>query len=219
MTAGSTFILDPLAADYAYYALKANAFATEVDAQWTATGAPTPTCAELDLIEECSAGVWSFGRSPLATGPDIIPTNYSGVALAVVNAAQQGNVEIIAAGVDPNAACGGGGGGGGNMSMVRFPIGTATVSSTNSIPASAVISSVMIEIDTPYSEGATIEVGQTGTPTLLMATSDNDPQADNQYFINTDTPWGTLDPVLVTIGGSPSAGAGYCKVEFAVPED
>jgi hypothetical protein len=109
------------------------------------------------------------------------------------------------------------GGASGAVAEIRFAIGTgATQNSATQIPAGAFISSTEVEITTPYSGGATITVGQTGTPALLQATSDNAPTLAGTYQVNGDTAWGASPlTVLVTVGGAPGAGAGFVIVRYS----
>jgi len=75
-----------------------------------------------------------------------------------------------------------------------------------------------VKITTPYSNG-TIEVGQTGTPALLQATADNVSTVANEYDAPQRTSWGGASlPVLTTITGAPSAGAGFVTVEYALAQ-
>lgn len=103
---------------------------------------------------------------------------------------------------------------------LRMAVGTgASQSSASNIPANAVVESVMLDVTTPFSGGATVSIGQTGSTALLMATGDNFPQTAGQYYIPIDTPWGASAlPLLITVGGAPAAGVAEAKVEFSVPE-
>jgi hypothetical protein len=107
----------------------------------------------------------------------------------------------------------------GAVYRVRLVIGTgASQSSVTSIPANAYVSSCMLDVTTPYSGGATISIGQTGTVALLMATGDNTATIANQYVNLEDTAWGASAlAVLVTIGGAPAAGAGAVVVDYSLP--
>ena len=107
----------------------------------------------------------------------------------------------------------------GVVSCIRMPItNAASQSSTTSIPANAIIRRAMLDITTPYSGGATIAVGQTGTTSLLMATGDNVATLANQYEASMDVAWGAgALAVLVTVAGAPAAGAGFCVVEYTSP--
>jgi hypothetical protein len=100
---------------------------------------------------------------------------------------------------------------------IDFAIGTgASQSSVTSIPAGAIVLRAEVKITTPYSGGATIAVGQTGTTTLLQATGDNTPTIVNEYDADQRTGWGASAlPVLVTVGGAPSAGVGTVTVMYA----
>jgi hypothetical protein len=107
---------------------------------------------------------------------------------------------------------------GGSIRQITFTLTNgASQSSTTQIPANAVVSKVQLEITTPYSGGATIAVGQTGSTSLAMGTTDN-PQAAGIYEIAEDVSWGGSPlAVLVTVAGSPAAGAGKCIVFYSTP--
>lgn len=106
----------------------------------------------------------------------------------------------------------------GAVYAIDFVIGTsASQSSVTSIPANAVVLRTDVTITTPYSGGATIAVGQTGTTTLLQGTADNYPQTVDEYQNLARVPWGGSSlPVLVTVGGSPAAGAGVVTVNYSL---
>ena len=99
---------------------------------------------------------------------------------------------------------------------IRFAVTTAATStSVTSIPAGAQIVDAQLSVTTPFSGGTTISVGQTGSVSLLMGTGDNTPGTNNIYQVQQDTPWGGSPlPVLVTVGGSPGAGAAVCIVKY-----
>ena len=102
--------------------------------------------------------------------------------------------------------------------VIDFAIGTgASQNSTSSIPANAIVDYVLLNITTPYSGGATIAVGQTGTTNLLLSTGDNTPQTVDQYMSEARVAWGGSPlPVLVTVGGSPGAGVGTVTVAYSL---
>lgn len=92
-------------ADYTLYAEMADAYAQQFDTSW---GVGSPTNYELLEIDSASEAVWE-NSSVLPSGMAIVPGNYTQVVLAVIARVQQGNAQIIAEGIDPNAAGGGGG--------------------------------------------------------------------------------------------------------------
>jgi hypothetical protein len=102
---------------------------------------------------------------------------------------------------------------------IRFAItNAASQSSATSIPANAIVYDCKLDVTTPFSAGATIKIGQTGTTNLLMDTGDNTPQVSNLYDAVQDTAWGASPlAVLVTVGSAPAAGAGFVVVEYGVP--
>jgi len=107
----------------------------------------------------------------------------------------------------------------GVVSTIQMTIGTsATYTSVTSIPASAVVLRVELNITSAYTAGATISAGQTGSTALVMATADNVPQTIDLYLADQVTAWGGSSlPVLVTIGSSPSSGAGTVTVLYTSP--
>jgi hypothetical protein len=108
----------------------------------------------------------------------------------------------------------------GGVQTIRIPVALATVSSTTTIPANSVIQSTEINVGTPYSGGATISIGQTGSTALLQATTDNTPQSANLYGVEEDVSWGASPlAVLVTVSGAPAAGAAAVIVRYVqVPQ-
>jgi hypothetical protein len=102
---------------------------------------------------------------------------------------------------------------------IRLPITiTGTATSTTEIPSGSKVLECVVNIETQYSEGATIEVVVDGAVTDVTAqgTTENDPQTVNTYR---SRPMADIDadsegPVKVTIGGTPAAGAGEVIVEY-----
>jgi hypothetical protein len=81
-----------------------------------------------------------------------------------------------------------------------------------------------IEITTPYSAGATITLGQTGSTSLLLGTTDVDPVSaivsgnGNEMEADEEVAWGSTSlPLLTTVGGAPAAGAGFAAAEYYLP--
>jgi hypothetical protein len=113
-----------------------------------------------------------------------------------------------------------GAGASGSMRVIRMPItNAASQSSVTTIPANAVVEDTRVEITTPYSGGATITVGQTGSAALLQGTGDNLPTVAGMYETPQDVAWGASAlAVLVTVAGAPAAGAGFVIVQYAVAD-
>lgn len=106
----------------------------------------------------------------------------------------------------------------GSSLCIQVTTGLATVSSVTSIPANAVITRVVTTVSTAYSAGTTISVGQTGTVSLLQATGDITPQTIDSYGSSLPVAWGSSAlPVLITITGSPTVGAGTVLVQYTSP--
>ncbi len=108
--------------------------------------------------------------------------------------------------------------------LIRFPItNAASQSSSTSIPAGSVVVRAMIDMQstdltTPvaFSGGATVAIGQTGTSSLLIADGDFDVTVSGNVYDALDpVAWGgSALPVLVTVAGSPAAGAATVVVEY-----
>jgi hypothetical protein len=103
------------------------------------------------------------------------------------------------------------------MVTIRIPVGTATVSSAASIPSGAVVMRAYLNVTTLYSGGATISLGTAANASLFMTTAQNTPQTVNLYDIQQDTVNAVSDPLLVTVAGSPGAGAAEACVQYATP--
>lgn len=102
---------------------------------------------------------------------------------------------------------------------IEFAIGTgAAQTSTTSIPANATVLRCELTVATPFSAGTTISIGRTAATTLLMATTDNVATVAGEYDAPQRTAWGVSAlPVLATVAGSPSVGAGTCTVVYTIP--
>ena len=107
----------------------------------------------------------------------------------------------------------------GALQVVKLPItNAASQSSTTQIPANATVRCCALDITTPYSAGATITVGQTGTPALLMGATDSLATVAGLYQNEGDISWGASAlAVLVTVAGTPAAGAGFVLVHYTQP--
>jgi hypothetical protein len=107
----------------------------------------------------------------------------------------------------------------GAVYCINFILGTSvSQSSVTSIPANAIVLRCDLNVTTPYSAGTTIAIGQTGTTSLLQATTDNVPTVADTYEAEQVTAWGSSAlAVLATIGGSPSAGVATVTVLYSSP--
>jgi hypothetical protein len=104
----------------------------------------------------------------------------------------------------------------GASDVIVFAVGTATASSVTSIPNNAIILRATLLVTTPYSGGATISIGNAGTPAELQATTDNDPQVNGTYDAPQQTTWTGPAIVQATVAGGPAAGASSVMVEYVV---
>ena len=105
----------------------------------------------------------------------------------------------------------------GTPAVIRIPIALATVSSATNIPSGSVVLRAFLDVTTPYSAGTTIELGTAANAALFMTTAQNTPQSADLYDNPQDTAIGATDPLLVTIAGGPSVGAGFACVEYVTP--
>lgn len=101
--ASGHYLSDASPLDYTPQAQWADAFAQAIDTAW---GSSAPTNAELYAIQLVSAAVW-IGRSPLEKTESGFYEAYESLALGIVALVQQGNAQIVAEGIDPNAGGGG----------------------------------------------------------------------------------------------------------------
>lgn len=109
----------------------------------------------------------------------------------------------------------------GTTAVVRFTItaaGGATQDSVTSIPAGNRIFEAREEVVTPWSAGTTVNVGNTATPNLLIATADVDEESADTYVIPQDTAWPINSVVRATVGGAPGVGSSIITVFFATPD-
>jgi len=110
----------------------------------------------------------------------------------------------------------------GAVRSIRYAIANAPASqdSANQLPVGAIVLRAEVIVTTPFSGGATISVGQVGFLTAFMATADNFATVANQYEVPQDSTPPVLPGVIrTTIGGAPAAGAGFVRIEFAVPNN
>jgi hypothetical protein len=104
---------------------------------------------------------------------------------------------------------------GGSVQEIRFAIGAgAAQSSAFTLPAGSVVIDAEVDVKTPYSPGATMQVGILGTPNLFMDTPDIVATSADLYAEHQDTVLAGPAKVLVTVAGAPVAGAGFCIVRF-----
>lgn len=164
------------------------------------------------LLWDDGTGVGTVTVLPAKTGNTIVTTAaFSGGTITLAS-----NQEYVWSGaawvnISPSVA--------GAIYEIRFAITTAaSQSSATTIPANAIVLRAYLDVTTPYSAGATIQVGQTGTTALLMGTADNFPTVAGIYDADQDTAWGASAlAALVTIGAAPAAGAGFCGVLYTLP--
>jgi hypothetical protein len=111
---------------------------------------------------------------------------------------------------------GGGGGGSGSVNVMEFTATTSTATSSTQIPANATIMSVAVQVSTAYSAGATISLGTAASTSLLMATTDLAPQQVGIYPLEVmGLSWASAANVVLTISGSPAAGAARVRIVYA----
>lgn len=164
---------------------------------------------------EISATAVTEDHKVLVDGADTTPEFLAaklaagaGITLAILNPGANEQVQINATG---SALAG-------VLNVIRYAIGTgATQDSATAIPAAAIIFSAWLDVQTPYTAGATISIGQPGSLTRFQLTTDNNPQAAAIYEKDQDTTSVGLAVVRTTIAGGPVAGAGFVIVKYATP--
>ncbi len=102
----------------------------------------------------------------------------------------------------------------GGVQEIRFALGTATASSTTSIPNNAIVIAAELNVTTPYTGGATVSIGTAGSPSALQATTDNNPQAAGIYQVMQDTAYPGPATVQATVAGAPIAGVAQVIVRY-----
>jgi hypothetical protein len=165
------------------------------------------------LLWDDGSGAGVVAVIPAVTGNTIVTTAaFSGGTISL--AANQMYVWTGSAWLDiaPSVA--------GVTYMIRTTLGTATASSATQIPANAIIYDARLDVTTPYSAGATISLGITGTAALFMATTDNTATVAGLYQVMQDTSVGASAAALLgTITGAPAAGAAQMVVLYGVPNN
>jgi hypothetical protein len=104
----------------------------------------------------------------------------------------------------------------GGLQVIRFAVTTASAqNSVTSIPAGALVFDAFLDVQTGFSAGTTITIGNAGSPALLLGTADNLATAIGIYDVPQDTSWGgSPATVLVTVAGSPSVGSAFAVVKY-----
>jgi hypothetical protein len=166
------------------------------------------------ILWDDGSGVGTVAVIPAATGNTIVTTAaFSGGTISLL--ANQMYVWTGAAWLDiaPSVA--------GVTNMIRFAVtNAASQSSATSIPANAIIYDARLDVTTPYSGGASISLGITGSVALFMATADNTATVANLYQAQQDTSVGaSAAPLLVTVTGAPAAGSGFAIVIYSIPNN
>jgi hypothetical protein len=172
-----------------------------------------------DKIESLITDAVLFG---LATATRVRLKNSAGVLEARNNA---DTLYIIGRGADPVGAndwvtLGYLTANGGNYQVLQYTItaaGGATQDSTTSIPAGNVVYEAREDVTVAWSVGATVNVGDTATPALIIATADVDEQSVDTYVIPQRTTWPIASVVRSTIAGAPAVGTSVITVFYGTP--
>ncbi len=91
--------------------------------------------------------------------------------------------------------------------------------SATSIPAGASVQFAYVLVTTVFDGAATLDLGQTGSTSLLIANTLIDLTQLGMNGGPSGQPWGaTALPVLMTFGGAPTQGAGKIIVIYATPK-
>jgi hypothetical protein len=100
--------------------------------------------------------------------------------------------------------------------VVKVAVALVTAESTEELPDSVTVTNCWIEVETPYTAGATLTITRKGDATvILQAVTDNDLQTAGIYEVKQMTGWGNTGDgnVTATIAGAPAAGACTLYVE------
>jgi hypothetical protein len=166
------------------------------------------------ILWDNGSGVGTVTVLPAVDGNEIVTTAaFAGgtIALAgnsnfVWNATSVSWVNVAAASASPGA-----------VQTIDFAITTAAAqNSVTSLPAGSIVLDCMVTITTPYSPGATIQVGQVGNAGLFQTTAQNVPQTNGNYDVRQRTPPASATAVSVAVGGAPGAGAGFVTLQYTV---
>lgn len=105
----------------------------------------------------------------------------------------------------------------GAIRAIRYAItNAATQDSTSQIPANSRVFEAILIVTTPYSAGATIQIGTSADPDAFMLTTQNQPLVAKTYSVEQDNDVGGSDAaVRTTVGGTPAAGAGVVIAKFS----
>lgn len=109
----------------------------------------------------------------------------------------------------------------GALRVIRYAIANSPASqdSATSLPANAKVLRAMLDVTTPFSGGTTVSVGQAGSLTAFMLTTDSFPTVAGQYEVPQDTSAPATTAIRTTIAGAPAAGAGFVVIEYSVPDN
>jgi len=97
----------------------------------------------------------------------------------------------------------------------------ATYTSDTLIPANARLCESSFEVTEAYSAGTTVSLGQVGSVALAMTTAETTPEMLGSKVVKDaqDIAWGAAALAgLVTINGTPAAGAGVAIFKYCMPK-
>lgn len=105
------------------------------------------------------------------------------------------------------------------IKTISILVGTdATTSATEQLPANAIVHQVDVDVTTPYSTGATLDIGKTGGASALVANAVIDEEAQDFLSIPMlKAVGGSAYAPLATVGGSPSAGGALVVIHYSTP--
>ena len=105
------------------------------------------------------------------------------------------------------------------IKTISILVGTsATATATEQLPANATVHQVDVDVTTPYSTGATLDIGKSGAASALLANAVIDEEA--QDFLSVPmlkAVGGSAYAPLATVGGSPSAGGALVVIHYSTP--
>lgn len=102
---------------------------------------------------------------------------------------------------------------------IEIPLGnTATVDSTEAIPAGAVVSKAIATFTTAYPAGVTLQIGIAGDLDKFMGADQNDPQEVGMNTVEQRTIQAPSSVFRITLAGAPLTGVGVAMVTYSSPK-
>lgn len=96
---------------------------------------------------------------------------------------------------------------------------TSSVTASNTIPANAYVTAVVLQVTTALDGSATIDVGTTSSASAFVANAAiTEGEVGTQQFLGDVAVGGSAVTPKITIGGSPTTGAWVAWIYYATPK-